>query len=384
MTILYPLNHPPNPRSIRRANRANRRALPERRRRRRRPPTEPMPVTDPNAPNLDADADADVDAPWYENRAAVAAIIAVGLLLIFLLVGWLFWWGDDDDDVDESIGTAVIVDSSTLPGASTIPDGSIVDGSTVSTIEVTLPPPTTAPPTTAPATTAPATTAPATPAPATTTPATTAPPAGGESLVDILSTDPDLSIVWQLVQDAGLADVLATSQNENTIFAPNNAAFDGVTPPTGPDLTSLILLHVVPLSLDSEAVFAETSLPTLAGPSLAVDAAAGTVGGATVVGPDLEGDGGTGRVHPRGRRPPHRELRHSDSPSRRSIPGRRHAVRGIRCRPGGRARSTNGTPTSTPVSPTPGRLMSSTSTTSPPRAVSAPRRRSAAIDQLSS
>jgi len=249
-----------------------------------------MPVTDPNAPVPGADP----EAAWYENRAAVAAIIAVGLLLIFLLVGWLLWWGDDDDDdVDESIGVAVIVDSSTLPGASTIPDGSIVDGSTVSTIEVTLPPETTAPPTTAPATTAPATTAPATTAPATTAPATTAPattapPADGESLVDILSSDPDLSIVWQLVQDAGLADVLATSQNENTIFAPNNAAFDGVTPPTGPDLTSLILLHVVPLSLDSEAVFAETSLPTLAGPSLAVDAAAGTVGGATVVGPDLE------------------------------------------------------------------------------------------------
>lgn len=259
-------------------------------------------MSDPNA----ADPD---DGSASPNRALIATLVAVGLILLFLLIGWLTWWSDDDES--ETLGTADVVTASTIPGASTIPDGSIVDGSTVPTIEVTVPPETTAPTTTTPPTTAPPTTAPPTTTPPETTspPATTTPPDGGApditvppgggSLVEIFTGNPDLSIVWSLVEAAGLDVVLEGAPGPYTIFAPTNDAFDGVTPPTGIDLQNLIGLHVVPdQSLDSAAVLAETSLPTLFGETLAVDAAAGTVGGANVLVVDLEGtEAPVGYVH---------------------------------------------------------------------------------------
>jgi Fasciclin domain len=276
------------------------------------PPTEAMPVAagaPPVDPPVDPPAGDEPGGSWYENRGAVAALVAVGLVLVFLLIGWLTWWSGDDDE-DATLGTADIVDASTVPTIETTVPETTVPETTVpeTTVPETTVPETTAPPTTVPETTAPETTVPETTAPGTTVPETTTPPGGsvpditvpegGGSLVDILTGNPDLSIVWGLVQESGLDAVLTAAPGPYTIFAPTNDAFEGVTPPTGQELTSLISLHVVIDSLDSAGVLAAESLPSLAGPTLAVDADAGTVGGAKILVVDLEGtEAPVGYIH---------------------------------------------------------------------------------------
>jgi len=218
--------------------------------------------------------------PWYKKPTVLivlgAAVIAAIIILIVALSG-------DDDDAATSDSTSTTVET-------TVPE---------TTVPETTTPETTVPETTAPETTAPETTAPETTTPETTTPETTTPPDGsvpdvtvpeaGGSLVDILSGNEDLSVVWGIIQEAGLDAVLEASPGPYTVFAPTNEAFEGVELPTGDDLSTLILSHVVPASLDSTAVLAETELTTLSTQKLAVDAANGTVGGAKVLVVDLEG-----------------------------------------------------------------------------------------------
>lgn len=284
------------------------------------PPTEPIPTEPalppttqmagvPPTPPVDPNHAIPNDQPdprWYENRAAVAAVIAVGLLGLFLLIGWLLWWSDDDaDDVDQSIGTAVIVDGSTIPEDSTIPDAVIVEGSTLPTIVVTLPPETTAPPTTAPIETVPPTTAPTTTA-ATTVPTTTAPaptttvpqvvvPENG-TIWDIIATNDDLSRARELIELAGLSDTLTTT-DPITLFVPTNDAIAKYEA-AGADLTdpavveALLLNHVAPERLDAAAVLAATEIPTIGDDPLTVDAANRTVNGANLVLTDVAGTNG--------------------------------------------------------------------------------------------
>jgi len=95
------------------------------------PPVDRVPPpTDPNA----AIPNDRPDPSWYENRGAVAAVIAAGLLGLFLLIAWLVFWSDDDDDQDlvlESTTTALIVQGETIPTVdTTIGDATIVQGTT--------------------------------------------------------------------------------------------------------------------------------------------------------------------------------------------------------------------------------------------------------------
>jgi uncharacterized surface protein with fasciclin (FAS1) repeats len=281
------------------------------------PPTTPMAAVPPVAPTDPNQAipGQQPDPHWYDNRAATASVIAIGLLAIFLLVGWLVWWSDDDDVADQTIGSALIVDGSTIPEDSTIPDAVIVEGSTIPedstipdavivngstipTIVATLPPETTA------ATTAPATTAPAT-APPTTAPATTAPPSTtvpeivvpvNGSVWDIIATNDDLSRARELVEIAGLADALAAT-DPLTVFVPTNEAIDAYEA-TGADLTdpgvvgSLLFAHSAPERLDAAAVLASTEIATIGNDPLVVDGVARTINGANLVLVDIEGVNG--------------------------------------------------------------------------------------------
>ena len=286
------------------------------------PPTEPVPVipeqplppttqmaTSPVDPNL---AVGGADARWYENRAATASLIAVGLIGLLLLIAWLLWWsGDDDDTADptDSIGSAVVVDGSTIvttdstTTTSTIPPASVVQGTPVSTIVATLPPETstteattTVAPTSAPTTAATTTTAAAT---TTSIPVVSVPPSPSATLMDILVASPDLSRLEALVTDAGLDEALA-GEDPLTLFAPSNQAIETLEVSPGgaelladPDrLRALLLGHVVPEALDEATIFSGSELTTASGSVLVVDADAQTVGGATIVVADVEAANG--------------------------------------------------------------------------------------------
>lgn len=285
------------------------------------PPTEPIPVvneatvppvppttqmaatpTDPNnaVPNGQ-------DPRWYENRAATASLIALGLLGLFLLIGWLLWWSDDDDDSAvpaDTIGSVVVVEGSTLPtiDPTTIPPASIVQGATASTIVATLPPetsaPTTVPPTVATVapTTVPTTEATTTVAPTTTTsiPVVSVPASPSATLMDILAVSPDLSRLEALVTEAGLVESLS-GEEPVTLFAPSNQAIETLeASPGGAELLAdperlrnLLLGHVVSGELDIATILAGDDLTTASGSVLAVDPDAETIGGATAVVTDV-------------------------------------------------------------------------------------------------
>ncbi len=139
-------------------------------------------------------------------------------------------------------------------------------------------------------------------APASTT-TTTQAPASNKTLVEIASSNPDFSTLVDLVGKAGLADALS-GPGPFTIFAPTNAAFAKVdkatldalaADPTG-KLADVLKLHVVKGKImAADAVKASgTSIETLGGGKLKVDAMGGTVtvGGAKVVKTDIVGSNG--------------------------------------------------------------------------------------------
>ncbi len=281
------------------------------------PPTDPtavMPVAAaaplPNDPNTAIPND-QPDPRWYENRAAVGAIIAVGLLGIFLLIAWLLWWSDDDDDdlVLESTTTALIVEgdtASTVDSSSSLPPATIVEGVTASTIEVTLPESTTTSTTTTTTTTtttvAPTTTEAVTTtstAPATTIPVVTVPPSPAATIFDVIANSPDLSRLNQLIVDAGLQDELG-GDGPITLFAPSNPAIETLESAPGgaellanPDqLRALLLRHVTSEALDAATIFSRTELATASGETLVIDGANQTVDGASLLVRDVEAANG--------------------------------------------------------------------------------------------
>ncbi|MEO1227699.1 MAG: fasciclin domain-containing protein [Myxococcota bacterium] len=116
-------------------------------------------------------------------------------------------------------------------------------------------------------------------------PDTGAPDMGGTlgTIVDV-ATEAGLTDLLGAAMTADLADTLQ-SPGPFTVFAPTNAAFAmlGDAVPTNPDLLANVLLHhVVPGTNDSAAVLGATSFTTVANTSLAVDAMAGTIGGAAL------------------------------------------------------------------------------------------------------
>ncbi|MEO6651121.1 MAG: fasciclin domain-containing protein [Ilumatobacteraceae bacterium] len=266
------------------------------------------PPTDPNS----AIPDDRRDPPWYENRGAVAAIIAVGLLGLFLLIGWLVFWSGDDDEQDlvvNSTTTALLIEgttASTVDTTTTIPVATIVQGTTASTIEVTVPettaPTTTAAPTTtvAPTTTTVATTVPpTTQPPATTVPVVSVPASPSATVFDIIAASPDLSRLNTLISDAGLQQELSGA-GPITLFAPSNPAIDTLeASPGGAELLAdpqrlraLLLGHVIPQALTADEIFAVNELTTASGETLPVDRAARTVDGAELLVLDVEGANG--------------------------------------------------------------------------------------------
>ncbi|MEO6571311.1 MAG: fasciclin domain-containing protein [Ilumatobacteraceae bacterium] len=261
---------------------------------------------------------------WYDNRAAVGTVIAVGLLGLFALIAWLIWWSGDDDEslATTSSSTTLEITEGTVLEVEPLPTVTTEVITTASSILVEPLPtvaPSTAPAstTTAPATTeAPATTAPVvvattvpvttttTPATTTTTPAATTTttvvprvtvPSNTSTLLDTINASPDLSQLAAAVQRVGLADTLSGDQ-PITLFAPTDAAFDAfAATPAGAavladdaQLRDLLLGHAVSGSLDSAAVFAQVGYTTLADTVVQVDKAAMTVGGVTVIPGDYQ------------------------------------------------------------------------------------------------
>lgn len=251
--------------------------------------------------------------PWYQRNGAVLGVVA-GLLavaLLILLLIWIFGGDDDDDDLtgDTTVPTTVVTSTSAV--ATTVPP-TTVPATTVppTTVPPTTAPPTTVPPTTVPPTTAPptteaptTTTAPTTTVATTTTPPTTAPPVVPDPATpfEVLEANPEqFSTLVSLLERVGLDTDLQQS-GEFTILAPTNDAFADVDLGGLNDqqVTDILLHHVVPQSLDRDAVLASgPELDTLNGP---VEIGDDTVGGASFVDSfsnlPAEGADPTGWVH---------------------------------------------------------------------------------------
>ncbi len=193
-----------------------------------------------------------------------------------------------------------------------VPETGVIDVATLQAIYARgvatgtpSPPPSTSTPTTAPPPrptvppTAPATPTTLPPPPAPTTiqppsPETTEPPSDESSLYDVLSSDPQFSTLVEVARSAGYGSDLA-APGAVTLFAPTNAAFATVdeetleelrTDPAAADalLRDLAVEGAVP---SSELTTGE--LRTIGGSSIDVMVDAGTisVGGASVVEPDI-------------------------------------------------------------------------------------------------
>lgn len=126
---------------------------------------------------------------------------------------------------------------------------------------------------------------------------------GPGNIVEVAQATPDLSTLVTAVSEAGLVETLS-GEGPFTVFAPNNAAFEALpagtldsllADPTGA-LTEVLQLHVVSgAALTSEQAIeaAGTNIDTLGGPvAVALDGDNLTVGGATVVGADVEASNG--------------------------------------------------------------------------------------------
>jgi len=121
--------------------------------------------------------------------------------------------------------------------------------------------------------------------------------------VQIASANPDFSTLVSLIKKAGLVDALSGA-GPFTVFAPTNEAFAKVpqatldalaADPTG-KLADVLKLHVVSAKImAADAVKASgTSITTLGGGKLKVDATGGTVtvGGARVIKADIVASNG--------------------------------------------------------------------------------------------
>ncbi len=123
------------------------------------------------------------------------------------------------------------------------------------------------------------------------------------SIVDLIDSDPQFSVLAVLIDEAGLTETLSDPDLSVTMFAPTDDAFDGLdadllgqlrADPV--QLASLLNHHVVAAEIPSSSLQSGALVP-LEGASLTVvvDGAVITVGKATVTAPDLES--GNGIVH---------------------------------------------------------------------------------------
>jgi uncharacterized surface protein with fasciclin (FAS1) repeats len=178
-----------------------------------------------------------------------------------------------------------VPESTTTVPETTVPETTVPE--TTTTVPETTVPETTVPETTTPPTTAPETTAPET---------TTAPPAAPATATEALQAAGDYDTFLGLASGVPSVQALLDGAGPITVFAPNDAAFDGVTAPTDPDELELLLLsHIVDgTSLDAAQVFNGTrpDVAVASGGTQPVVQSPPTVGGATVVEADLASTSG--------------------------------------------------------------------------------------------
>jgi uncharacterized surface protein with fasciclin (FAS1) repeats len=143
--------------------------------------------------------------------------------------------------------------------------------------------------------------------------ATVEPPGGGGgggggggtatgSIPEVLRADSEFSTLVSLLEATGLDETLAAG-GPYTLFAPTNAAFAKVPPATlealeqdPVALKNLLLYHAAEGTYTSEQLRGMTSLATMLGPSLAINAGCPSgalfVNNAQVVGPDIPATNG--------------------------------------------------------------------------------------------
>jgi uncharacterized surface protein with fasciclin (FAS1) repeats len=212
----------------------------------------------------------------------VAVIVLVIGLVVFLRSG------GDDEAVDVTTTVASEITESTT--TTTVPETTTSTSTTTTTTSTTTT-------TTTTTTTVPETT---TTAAATTTtvsvPVVTVPPAPATTLWDIIVNSPDLSAFRDAVETAGIQDLLDGSE-PITVFVPSNPAFEqfavgiGNQDLTPEQLETLLEHHVVSGAFLSSEVLAETALRPITGPDLAIDGAAVTIDGASLLVVDVEAAG---------------------------------------------------------------------------------------------
>lgn len=121
-----------------------------------------------------------------------------------------------------------------------------------------------------------------------------------KTIVEIAAGNPDFSTLVAAVTAAGLDDDLAGA-GPFTVFAPTNAAFAAL--PAGtveallaniPELTQILLYHVVSGDLEASAVVTRQSLTSLLGPEIPVEVEGSTVrvAGATISATDIQASNG--------------------------------------------------------------------------------------------
>jgi len=143
-------------------------------------------------------------------------------------------------------------------------------------------------------------------------------PGEGGTAFDTIATRPDLTTLLMAINAVpGLADTLDNPENEFTIFAPNNAAFDALEAsnpdddaiPTllnSPDtLGPILTFHVLSGTVDSSAASAAVGTPQTTANGATVELASSataptglSINGADILEADVApADGGIGFVH---------------------------------------------------------------------------------------
>lgn len=187
---------------------------------------------------------------------------------------------------------AALVCATVIPAACGSDDDTATTPATVDTTAVTTA-------ATTPATDAPMTTEASTTQPASTEPGTTDAPATNGSIIDVATAAGNFTTLLAAVEAAGLTETLSTSKL--TLLAPTDEAFAKLGQATidavladPAALTALLQNHVLPLPQDAKTISIFSSVVNLNGTSLpvVVDGTTVTIGGATVITPDIEADNG--------------------------------------------------------------------------------------------
>ena len=192
---------------------------------------------------------------------------------------------------------------SQAPPETTVPESTTtVPETTVpeTTVPATEPPATEPPATEPPATEPPATTPPVTEPPVTEPPVTeppvTEPPAAPATATEALQAAGDYDTFLDLASGVPSVQALLDGAGPITVFAPNDAAFAGVTAPTDPaELELLLLSHIARWDVAGRGAGVQrdtTRVAVASGGTQPVVQSPPTVGGATVVEADLASTSG--------------------------------------------------------------------------------------------